>query len=341
MTKIDYEQYFRQFLDNVKITINPKERESIENSIRMLQDEGFELNEYARGVILKFGGIKVYGSVIGQEKNTREIDFDPLFVSGEYDRMEEYNLYADDILFPFGGAEFHYYFCGKKGKFYVATPTLIEFGNSIDEFIEMYCSAEAIHHQGKKLIDYRDCFLNISRYAEVKYVITEKEVECCEKKVPHILGVDIDTKASYVYEHYEKFILTWQDNDGKYIGTIRFVPSQDLLQEHKELVETMKGCYDTERDEYEIVEDISSWFPLFYFCNGDAFCLDLRNGHIVFYDHEVFDVGRNLHGLRIAKSINDLFDKWDQLHFADVYDWSEICNADGIDPASETAKKYI
>ena len=29
------------------------------------------------------------------------------------------------------------------------------------------------------------------------------------------------------------------------------------------------------------------WYPLFYFPNGDAFCLDIRNGTVVFYEHEI------------------------------------------------------
>lgn len=63
----------------------------------------------------------------------------------------------------------------------------------------------------------------------------------------------------------------------------------------------------------------------------DAFCLDSRNGTIVFYEHEVFEGEKNLHGLTIAVSLNDLFEKWSKIHFADYYYWDEIVNDEGID----------
>ena len=48
------------------------------------------------------------------------------------------------------------------------------------------------------------------------------------------------------------------------------------------------------------------WYPLFYFPNGDAFCLDIRNGTVVFYEHEIYESEKNLHGLLIAILINDV-----------------------------------
>lgn len=52
---------------------------------------------------------------------------------------------------------------------------------------------------------------------------------------------------------------------------------------------------------------------------------------IVFFDHEVFDYGDSLHGLIIARDINDLLEKWSRCHFIDAYDWSKYVNAEGID----------
>ena len=43
----------------------------------------------------------------------------------------------------------------------------------------------------------------------------------------------------------------------------------------------------------------------------------------------------------LGQDINDLFENWGQLHFADVYYWDEVCNEDGIDVKSELAQRFI
>ena len=55
------------------------------------------------------------------------------------------------------------------------------------------------------------------------------------------------------------------------------------------------------------------------------------NHNIVYYEHDVYDSGQNMHGLLIAKSCNELFEKWSDIHFEDVYYWDEIVNENGID----------
>lgn len=114
-----------------------------------------------------------------------------------------------------------------------------------------------------------------------------------------------------------------------------------LEKEHEELIDIMDECYDVKLDELDIVEDIMHWYPLFYFPNGDAFCLDIRNGTVVFYEHEIYEGEKNLHGLLIATSINDLYEKWSGFHFKDVYDWSEVVNEEGIDLSCEVIRKYL
>ena len=156
-----------------------------------------------------------------------------------------------------------------------------------------------------------------------------------------ILGHSINEDIKYIYQHYMEFDLLWSDKEGKYLGEIHFIPYQRLVDEHENLVVIMNDCYDIEEDEFGITEDIYEWYPIFTFSNGDAFCLDNRNGKVVFYEHEVFDTGKNLHGLTIALTLNELFEKWSKLHFADVYYWDEVCDENGIDLKSELAQKYI
>lgn len=187
----------------------------------------------------------------------------------------------------------------------------------------------------------KDYFLDQFQFVKDSYMIKDYKNLIYEMDVETILGFDADDATIYIYKHYKEFSLTWFDYDGKYAGAIQFVPYGKLENEHDYMIESIKENYNIDLDELGIMEDIESWYPIFYFPNGDAFCIDIRDGHIVFYEHEVYDTGVNLHGLMIAKSISDLFYKWNIIHFADVYNWDEICNEEGIDVHSSLARKYI
>lgn len=45
-------------------------------------------------------------------------------------------------------------------------------------------------------------------------------------------------------------------------------------------------------------------------------------------------------GLLIAKSINELFEKWSCFHFVDIYDWTDVVNDEGIDLSCELVARY-
>ena len=176
-----------------------------------------------------------------------------------------------------------------------------------------------------------DYFSQLEEYVRENYIVTEfneKKISCT---VGDILGFSVNAEVKKLYETYEEFKLSWYDRQNKYVGYLNFVGYDRLTSEHEILVEIMNECYDVDSDEIEIVNDIQHWYPVILFGNGDAFCLDSRNGTIVFYEHEVFEGEKNLHGLTIAVSLNDLFEKWSKIHFADYYYWDEIVNDEGID----------
>lgn len=149
--------------------------------------------------------------------------------------------------------------------------------------------------------------------------------------VKSLYGYSLSNDVAEIYSKYKVFELNWSSNDKKYKGFVNFVPYQQIEIEHRNLVNIMEECYDVEEDDLEIKEDIINWYPLFKFPNGDCFCLDARNGKIVFYEHELYDMGVNLHGLVIGLSVDDLFQKWSQCYFVDLYDWYEGTNESGID----------
>lgn len=48
-----------------------------------------------------------------------------------------------------------------------------------------------------------------------------------------------------------------------------------------------------------------------------------------------------MHGIKVANSIDDLFKKWSEIQFTDIYYWDEVVNEDGIDLESEKLNNYM
>lgn len=158
----------------------------------------------------------------------------------------------------------------------------------------------------------------------------------------YLLGDEVKKEVIDIYEKYKKVKIVWKHLPSKGYGEIDFVSLDDIEKEHRELIDIMQELYQyIENDKEKIKEDIESWFPVFRFSNGDMFCIDSKNGNIVFYEHEVFDTGINLHGLKIANNINELFEKWSKCKFYDLYDWSKGVNEQGIDLKKSVFRPYL
>lgn len=186
-----------------------------------------------------------------------------------------------------------------------------------------------------------DYFSQLKQYVDENYIVTESSQKLTDIAVSNVLGFPINGSVKTLYERYESFSLLWLNMERRYLGSIYFVGYNRLDEEHENLIEIMSESYDVNEDELNIVEDILNWYPLIKFLNGDAFCLDFRNGNIVFYEHEVFEGEKNLHGLIISTSLNDLFEKWSKIHFIDYYYWDEVVNSEGIDLTSNALQELM
>ncbi len=186
-----------------------------------------------------------------------------------------------------------------------------------------------------------DYFAEQKEFIEKHYVMTKCHENKTSLTVQDVLGYRVNDFVRNLYEHYSNFSLSWETKQGKYVGYFKFIGYDSLTSEHEYFVEMMEECYDMETDEFKIAEDIRSWYPVIRFGNGDAFCLDARNGTVVFFEHDVIDSGQNLHGLRIASSLNNLFDKWSKIHFVDYYYWDEIVGDDGIDLSNKALHETL
>lgn len=168
--------------------------------------------------------------------------------------------------------------------------------------------------------------------------------KCDFNDLENKIGFKFKENIKEVYSRYKSINLTWEIEETRERGCFNLIPCDNLYSYYKEQVEISEEFigYDEIEDLECILEDIRNWIPFCTFPNGDAFCIDKRNSKVVFYEHEVFDSGINLHGLVIAESIEDLIIKWSKVLFIDIYDWYEgICEGEGIDLIKDVYKNII
>ena len=102
-----------------------------------MEQEGYRLNEYAKLILEELGDIYVREQ--GNEIYvSTTFDFDPYYsASGEYDRLEEFELASGDKLFPIGALQDYIVYAGASKKIYLGDwAGLYMIGNSIEEYLE-------------------------------------------------------------------------------------------------------------------------------------------------------------------------------------------------------------
>jgi hypothetical protein len=157
------------------------------------------------------------------------------------------------------------------------------------------------------------------------------------------IGIKFEDNVKEIYSTYKNMNLVWEIKETRERGCFNLIPFDNLYSYYKEQIEISEEFIECDEiDDIEcILEDIKNWIPFCTFPNGDAFCIDKRSNKVVFYEHEVFDSGINLHGLVIAKNIEDLIVKWSKVLFVDIYDWYEGVNEEGIDLSKDVYKNII
>ncbi|MGG1517991.1 SMI1/KNR4 family protein [Paenibacillus oryzisoli] len=119
-------------------------------------------------------------------------------------------------------------------------------------------------------------------------------------------------------------------------GELNVLPPMMVLNVYRDMMEIVNEGRTNQREFNEnagvraLVNDWPYWLPFCSFANGDAFCIDARNQKIVFLEHDVMDGGPYIHGTKIAENIYELLERWIQIAFVDVYDWSKVVDDEGI-----------
>lgn len=102
-----------------------------------LEEEGYRLNEYAKLVLKELGNIYVREQCTKMYVSTT-FDFNPFnSASGEYDRLEEFELASRDKLFPIGALQDYIVYAGASKKIYLGDwEGLYKIGDSVEEYLE-------------------------------------------------------------------------------------------------------------------------------------------------------------------------------------------------------------
>lgn len=102
-----------------------------------LEEEGYRLNEYAKLVLKELGDLYI------REQSTEmyvsaTFDFNPYnSASGEYDRLEEFELASRDKMFPIGSLQDYIVYAGESKKIYLGDwEGLYMVGDSVEEYLE-------------------------------------------------------------------------------------------------------------------------------------------------------------------------------------------------------------
>lgn len=102
-----------------------------------LEKEGYKLNEYAELILKELGDIYVW-EPCNEKYEGATFDFNPFnSASGEYDRIEEFELVSDDKIFPIGALQDYIVYAGVSKKIYLGDwKGLYMIGNSVEEYLE-------------------------------------------------------------------------------------------------------------------------------------------------------------------------------------------------------------
>lgn len=152
--------------------------------------------------------------------------------------------------------------------------------------------------------------------------------------------IELEEDAKEMYSNYLTIDFQWSVRLNRtYYGAFTMLSLKQSLEYHDDII---RNYYDAVEysDNYEnpitVLEEVKNYYPIFSFCDGNAFCLDKRNSHIVFYDHSVFEFyDGHFNGKLIAANYNDLIERWSKVLFMEQF-WgtNDSLNNNGINVSS-------
>lgn len=115
---------------------NPNRQYDLEYWLSELGEEGYKINDYAYSVLQELGNIKIRENST-EMYNAVTLDFNPYYsASGEYDRIEEFEMACGEKIFPIGALQDYIVYAGESKKIYLGDwEGMYLIGNSIEEYL--------------------------------------------------------------------------------------------------------------------------------------------------------------------------------------------------------------
>ena len=115
---------------------NPNRQYNLEYWFSELGEEGYKVNDYAYSVLQELGNIEIRENST-EMYNAVTLDFNPYYsASGEYDRLEEFEMACGEKIFPIGALQDYIVYAGESKKIYLGDwESMYLIGNSIEEYL--------------------------------------------------------------------------------------------------------------------------------------------------------------------------------------------------------------
>ena len=115
---------------------NPNRQYNLEYWLSELGEEGYKVNDYAYSVLQELGNIEIRENST-EMYNAVTLDFNPYYsASGEYDRLEEFEMACGEKIFPIGALQDYIVYAGESKKIYLGDwESMYLIGNSIEEYL--------------------------------------------------------------------------------------------------------------------------------------------------------------------------------------------------------------
>lgn len=166
-------------------------------------------------------------------------------------------------------------------------------------------------------------FENITVEAGGENIAFEKEYNDLKERS----GIVFSQGVIELYKKYSSLLIEWHDPKSRKYGSFDMIPLKYISEHNSDLKEMAEDAAEyahsesKKRNLYKL-EMLEYMYPVFDFKTGDKLCIDSRTGHIVLFDHSVYELyDDDKNGLVLAKDFESLIESWSGVLFCEQFWW--------------------
>jgi hypothetical protein len=135
-----------------------------------------------------------------------------------------------------------------------------------------------------------------------------------------------------------EFHWEYENKDYKKVkrGSLHFMNFDEIEKELNNLKWIIKEYNETEQINLAL-----NWLPIFKFMNGDLICIDKTDESLKLFDHEIVEIDNGTFGLKLGNNFNEFIENWSKIGFAEIRDWTEVVDENGINLKCEVIKDIL